>query len=90
MADMVRSFALRLVRRLQKPSSPTPAVPKDIDGIEDGEMPQEQEDRIQTPYLPDQLALPAQKSEVLQHVELIFSLSVKSREFLDEYVPFMI
>lgn len=50
--------------------------------MEDGQLPQE--DLVQTPYLPDHIELPAKKSEVLQHVELVFALSVKVPEFLDE------
>ena len=49
--------------------------------MEDGQLPLE--DLVQTPYLPDQLELPAKKSEVLQHVELVFALSVKDPQFLD-------
>ncbi|KAF8909398.1 Symplekin tight junction protein C terminal-domain-containing protein [Gymnopilus junonius] len=49
--------------------------------MEDGQLPQE--DLVQTPYLPDHIELPAKKSEVLQHVELVFALSVKVPEFLD-------
>ncbi|KAF9530352.1 Symplekin tight junction protein C terminal-domain-containing protein [Crepidotus variabilis] len=42
------------------------------------------EDLVQTPYLPEQIELPVQKQQVLQHVELMFALSVKVPEFLDE------
>lgn len=44
----------------------------------------EAEEPIKTPYLPDTLAIPAQSSEVLQHVQLLFALSVKVPQFLDE------
>jgi len=50
--------------------------------IEDGQLPQE--DLVHTPYLPERIELPAQKQQVLQHVELLFALSVKVPEFLDE------
>ncbi|KAF8661382.1 hypothetical protein AX16_001475 [Volvariella volvacea WC 439] len=43
-----------------------------------------QEDLVHTPYLPERIELPAQKSQVLQHVELLFALSVKVPTFLDE------
>ncbi|KXN86580.1 Symplekin [Leucoagaricus sp. SymC.cos] len=43
-----------------------------------------EEDLVQTPYLPERIELPAQKAQVLQHVELLFALSVKSPEFLDQ------
>ena len=42
---------------------------------------------VQTPYLPERVELPAQKAQVLQHMELPFALSVKVPDFLDEYVP---
>lgn len=87
MNEMVRTFALQLLRRLQ--SRPTPEVkPTDAEvngeAMEDGEMPQEA--LVQTEYLPAQLDLPAQKEQVIQHVELLFALCVKVPEFLDEYV----
>ncbi|KAJ7583294.1 Symplekin tight junction protein C terminal-domain-containing protein [Mycena floridula] len=52
------------------------------ENMEDGQLPPEE--LIQTPYLPERIELPAQKSHVLQHVELLFALSVKVPEFLDE------
>ncbi|KAI6112643.1 Symplekin tight junction protein C terminal-domain-containing protein [Pisolithus sp. B1] len=52
------------------------------DNMEDGQLPPEE--LIQTPYLSDDIQLPAEKSHVLQHVELLFALSVKIPEFLDE------
>ncbi|KAG6891539.1 hypothetical protein C0992_004397 [Termitomyces sp. T32_za158] len=57
------------------------ALGKD-ENMEDGQLPPE--DLVHTPYLPEQIELPAQKSQVLQHVELLFALSVKVPEFLDE------
>ncbi|KAE9401084.1 hypothetical protein BT96DRAFT_919061 [Gymnopus androsaceus JB14] len=52
------------------------------ENMEDGQLPPE--DLIQTPYLPERIELPAEKSHVLQHVELMFALSVKVPDFLDE------
>ncbi|TFK32777.1 Symplekin tight junction protein C terminal-domain-containing protein [Crucibulum laeve] len=52
------------------------------ENMEDGQLPQE--DLLNTPYLPERIELPAQKAQVLQHVELLFALSVKVPEFLDE------
>ncbi|KAG7093905.1 hypothetical protein E1B28_007543 [Marasmius oreades] len=52
------------------------------ENMEDGQLPPE--DLIQTPYLPERIELPAERSQVLQHVELLFALSVKVPEFLDE------
>lgn len=51
------------------------------ENMEDGQLPPEE--LVHTPYLPEQIELPAQKSQVLQHVELLFALSVKVPEFLD-------
>lgn len=89
MGEMIRTFALRLLRRLQKrPASDNQAngradhVDGNADAMEDGEMPQEEV--VQTEYLPEQLELPAEKPQVLQHMELIFALCVKCPEFLDE------
>jgi len=50
--------------------------------MEDGQLPSE--DLMHTPYLPERIELPAQKSQVLQHVELLFALCVKVPDFLDE------
>lgn len=51
---------------------------------QEGQSPME--DLVHTPYLPERIELPAQKSQVLQHVELLFALCVKVPEFLDKYV----
>ncbi|KAG6336042.1 hypothetical protein ID866_3041 [Astraeus odoratus] len=88
--SMIRDFALQVLRRLQK-RTPQDGD-KDVNGqangdgeddsMEDGQLPPEE--LIQTPYLQDEIQLPAEKSHVLQHVELLFALSVKIPEFLDE------
>ena len=90
MDGMIREFALQILRRLQSPPAPDQKS-ADVqmngdseDNMEDGQLPSE--DLVQTPYLPERLELPAQTSTVLQHVELLFALSVKVPEFLDEYV----
>ncbi|KAI1796643.1 Symplekin tight junction protein C terminal-domain-containing protein [Ganoderma leucocontextum] len=90
MADMIRDFALQLLRRLQsrpkqeeeKPERTQPNGADHDENMEDGQLPQE--DIIQTPYLPEQLELPAVDAQILQHVELLFALSTKVPEFLDE------
>ncbi|KAI5124287.1 hypothetical protein M0805_005134 [Coniferiporia weirii] len=88
MADMIRNFALRLLRRLQKRPSDSSLADGQATGdgendtMEDGEMPQEE--LVQTEFLPEHLELPAQKSQVLQHVQLIFALCAKCPELLDE------
>lgn len=90
MDSMIRDFALQILRRLQK-RSPKGLKTMTINGaeedenMEDGQLPSEE--LIQTPYLSEEIELPAEKSLVLQHVELLFALSVKIPEFLDEYVP---
>jgi len=43
-----------------------------------------EDDLVHTPYLPECIELPAQKAQVLQHVELLFALSVKVPDFLEE------
>lgn len=58
------------------------------ENMEDGQLPPEE--LVQTPYLPERIDLPAQKSHVLQHVELLFALSVKVPEFLDELVVILL
>ncbi|KAH9935928.1 Symplekin tight junction protein C terminal-domain-containing protein [Epithele typhae] len=127
MSDMIRDFALQLLRRLQsRPKSlvdgseaegeakdhkddnededviedreveevkqvkevtdveddKTPQANGTDENMEDGQLPQE--DIIQTPYLPKQLELPAVDAQILQHVELLFALSTKVPEFLEE------
>lgn len=91
MDAMVREFALQMLRRLQKrPTEEQKRVDVQMNGdenMEDGQLPAE--DLVQTAYLPDHIELPAQKAHVLQHVELLFALSVKVPEFLDQYVIFI-
>jgi symplekin len=91
MDGMIRKFALQILRKLQLRSTADQKPPdvrmKDGDqdeNMEDGQLPTEA--LVQTPYLPERIELPAQKAHVLQHVELLFALSVKVPEFLDEYV----
>jgi symplekin len=92
MDGMVREFALQMLRRLQKrPTDDQKRVDVQMNGdenMEDGQLPAE--DLVQTAYLPEHIELPAQKAHVLQHVELLFALSVKVPEFLDEYVVSLI
>lgn len=88
---MIREFALQLLRRLQtprpvdKPPGGDAAATAGVDSMEDGQLPPE--DLLQTPYLPERMELPAQKLQVVQHVELLFALSSKAPDFLDECVP---
>jgi symplekin len=92
MASMIRDFALQLLRRLQSrpkaEKAEEPVMNAEGENMEDGQLPQE--DIIQTSYLPEQLDLPAQSDQILQHLELLFALSTKVPEFLDEYVTFLL
>jgi symplekin len=88
MDSLIREFALKLLRRLQTrgPSSEKMDVDSGTtgteDNMEDGQLPTEA--LVKTPYLSDTLQLPAEKGQVLQHLELMFALTVKVPEFLDE------
>ncbi len=92
MGNIIRDFALQLLRRLQsrpgsdkKPADAPPngdAHDEPMEDVEDGQLPPEE--IIQTPYLPEQLELPADSGQINQHVELLFVLSTKVPEFLDE------
>ena len=88
MDGIVREFALKLLRRLQSPRPNAEKMEVDAgtagtdEGMEDGQLPTEAV--VKTPYLSDILQLPAEKGQVLQHLELMFALTVKVPEFLDE------
>ena len=94
MDSLIRDFALRLLRRLQSRSPPPeqmdvdPGTTTAEDNMEDGQLPTEA--LVKTPYLSDTLQLPAEKGQVLQHVELMFALTVKVPEFLDESVLYFL
>ncbi|KAH9160770.1 Symplekin tight junction protein C terminal-domain-containing protein [Lactarius sanguifluus] len=85
---MIRDFALQLLRRLQmprpvdKPPIGDAVVTMGNENMEDGQLPPD--DLLQTPYLPERLELPTPKPLVVQHVELLFALSSKASDFLDE------
>ncbi|KDQ61760.1 hypothetical protein JAAARDRAFT_204204 [Jaapia argillacea MUCL 33604] len=85
MDGMVREFAVQMLRRLQIRRKPVEVhvngEPRD-ENMEDGQLPPE--DILHTPYLPEEIELPAKKSQILQHLELMFALTVKVPEFLDE------
>jgi symplekin len=81
MDNLIREFALKLLRRLQSPRPDSEKMDVDA-GMEDGQLPSEA--LVKTPYLSDALQLPAEKGQVLQHLELMFALTVKVPEFLDE------
>ncbi|KAF9054369.1 Symplekin tight junction protein C terminal-domain-containing protein [Panaeolus papilionaceus] len=80
--SMIRQFALQMLRKLQlgKPPSKEKETEEDEDEDEDTDM----DDLVHTPYLPERIELPAQKPQVLQHLELLFALCVKVPELLDD------
>lgn len=92
MDKMIRDFALQLLRRLQShPGSEKKASKGEVNGdghdeamedVEDGQLPPEE--IIKTPYLSAQLEFPADNGQISQHVELMFVLSTKVPDFLDE------
>ncbi|CAK5273974.1 unnamed protein product [Mycena citricolor] len=80
MDGRVRLFARQVLRKLR---SVTPAEGDTQDErMEDGRL--AGEGLVETPYLPERIELPARESQVLQHLELLFALSVKVPELLDE------
>lgn len=83
MDGLVRAFSLRLLRRLQKRTVSDAKLGQTEEGMEDGQLPQEE--MLQTMYLPEEVTLPADKTQVLPHVELMFALSVRVPDLLDEW-----
>jgi symplekin len=71
MNGAITEFARRLLKRLEDRSS----ADESMNDALDSDIPR---------YLPPKLELPAKKSEVIQHVELMFALSVRVPTFLDE------
>jgi symplekin len=67
----ITTFAKRLLKQLQVRPSEDGAASDPFGG----DFPR---------YLPPKMELPAKKSEVIQHVELMFALSVRVPAFLDE------
>lgn len=95
MDSIVRHFALQMLRKLQPgpgaqqngQNGVTKVEGENEDDDEDEKMEDGQltpEEVVQTPYLPERIALPAEKAQVLQHVELLFALSAKNPELLEE------
>lgn len=54
----------------------------DDERMEDGQM--SDEDFIPSPYLEESIELPAQQNVITQHVELLFGLTVKVPDLLEE------
>lgn len=71
MNGQITTFAKKLLKQLQVRPSEAGAAADPFEG----DFPR---------YLPPKLELPAKKSEVIQHVELMFALSVRLPGFLDE------
>lgn len=93
MDSMVRKFASGMLRRL----ATKPILPRADDAIESDAMVVDQEatlpedevdeapqEMAYSSYLPPELVIPAEKSVVLQHIELLLGLAVKSHEFLKQ------
>lgn len=82
----MRAFSLRLLGRLSNRTVPDEKPGRDDDSLaeamEDGQLPPEE--MLQTMYLPAEVSLPADKAQVLQHVELMFALSVRVPDLLHE------
>jgi symplekin len=70
MDDLIRTFALQMLRRLET-------------NRQDESMEPGAQESIQTQYIPENLELPAPQLIVLQHVELLFALTIKVPDFLD-------
>ena len=75
MNTRIREFARQLLNRLRTTAT---------NETGDSEATTEPAVNACSPYLPETIALPVEKPQILQHVELLFALSVKVPEFLDE------
>lgn len=85
MDGMSRKFAIQLLRRLESPSQTSPTAVF-LNGHDEETGEEADEPPISTPYLPATLDIPANPAQVLQHVQLIFALSAKVPDLLDESV----
>ena len=70
-------YALQMVRRLAQPA----ADEAKEEGMEEGE---EVEEKVVSTFVPDVLEAPIPQAVVQQHVELLFALSVREADLLDE------
>ncbi|QRV74154.1 symplekin [Ceratobasidium sp. AG-Ba] len=75
MNGIIAQFARKLLKRLETHTSTDEPAGTNEASVEPEDIPR---------YLPRKLELPAKKSEVIQHVELMFALSVRVPVFLDE------
>ncbi|CAE6412938.1 unnamed protein product [Rhizoctonia solani] len=84
---VTRNAAINTVRRWVPETEPmnseiTNFAKKLLKQLQEGQRPFEENEFPR--YLPPKLELPAKKTEVIQHVELMFALSVRVPAFLDE------
>ncbi|KAH7335182.1 Symplekin tight junction protein C terminal-domain-containing protein [Rhizoctonia solani] len=84
---VTRNAAINTVRRWVPETEPmnteiTNFAKKLLKQLQEGQRPFEENEFPR--YLPPKLELPAKKAEVIQHVELMFALSVRVPAFLDE------
>ncbi|KAJ1306905.1 hypothetical protein OPQ81_007888 [Rhizoctonia solani] len=84
---VTRNAAINTVRRWVPDGEPmntkiTTFAKKLLLQLQEGQRPFEDDEFPR--YLPPKLELPAKKAEVIQHVELMFALSVRVPAFLDE------
>ncbi|CAE6402237.1 unnamed protein product [Rhizoctonia solani] len=84
---VTRNAAINTVRRWVPDVEPmnmgiTSFAKKLLEQLQEGRHPFEEHEFPR--YLPPKLELPAKKAEVIQHVELMFALSVRVPAFLDE------
>ncbi|CAE6382445.1 unnamed protein product [Rhizoctonia solani] len=84
---VTRNAAINTVRRWVPDVEPmnteiTSFAKKLLKQLQEGQQPFEEHEFPR--YLPPKLELPAKKAEVIQHVELMFALSVRVPAFLDE------
>lgn len=93
MDGMVRKFASGMLRRLAtKPKLPEAEGAAESDAMavdqetitSEDEVEEAPQDMAYSSYLPPELVIPAEKSVVLQHIELLLGLAVKSHEFLKQ------
>lgn len=95
MDEITQMFALQMLGRLEtrKPGRQRLKDEMDTDGIKDEDAKDEiiiPDEATRTPYLPEHLEFPVPKSVVLQHVELLFVLSMKVPDFLDKCVSVLL
>jgi hypothetical protein len=77
MNGIVVHYALQMVRRLAQPA--VDEVKEE--GMEEGE---EVEEKVVSTFVSDMLEAPIKRDVVQQHVELLFALSVRDADLLDE------